>query len=42
MLTEMLVLANDHVLLPGTHGPCKMTDALYDMVLPCVLALSRG
>jgi hypothetical protein len=33
MLTEMLCAANDHILLPGLHGPVRIVDAIYDMVL---------
>ena len=32
MLTEALVLANDHIYLPGQNGPTKMSDAIFDMV----------
>ena len=32
MITEALVKANDHLLLPGKYGPVKMADAIHDMV----------
>lgn len=30
MITEVLVAANEHITIPGVHGPCKMSEAIHD------------
>ncbi len=37
MLVEALISANDHVLLPGTNGPVRMSEAISDMVCEYLL-----
>lgn len=30
MITEVFVLANDYISIPGSNGPCRMSDAIHD------------